>query len=441
MKRLFKKLTTGFILGLLQSIFPRFDHQADTIRIAAESENKNRILLKRSGGMPINVLFVCHEPALWSMFESIYKVMLVDDRFSPLIVVLPYKHESLADGQFKDSGMLEFLKLKGFPAISGYDGKKDWLNPKDLGPDYVFFQTPYSFFASEWSIEQISLIARVCYIPYATCLFKGQVEEILHPEIFYRHVHFKFVESSFAKQEFELKFGGYSWYNGEYVIASGHPKLDYLTDDDDHDVHVVDDLEDDSVWKRGLDQNIKRILWTPRWNSEEGACHFFDYKDFFIQFCRDNPEVDFAFRPHPLCFWNFLKSGELTAEELSKMDADYALSPNMVIDQNGEYHDTFLSSDILVSDISSMMLEYLATGKPIVYSHRVDQFNKLGKELSKGMYQVCNEVELMNVLRMLLSGEDPLRSTREQLIGSLLFLPERGASLIIKNCLQRDFTT
>jgi hypothetical protein len=299
-----------------------------------------------------------------------------------------------------------------------------------LEPDYEFFQTPYSLFPAAWSVEHISLIARVCYVPYATCLFSGQVDETLHPASFYRFTHLEFLESVHVKRDFAGKFEHVDWYGDERVVISGHPKLDFA------------ELAHDPVgeaWKSGTDENAKRILWTPRWNTGEGACHFFDYKDFFKELCEERREVDLVFRPHPLCFQNFLKTGELSEQELSKLEAVYEQSPNMAIDKRGEYLDTFLSSDVLVSDISSMLLEYFATGKPVVYTHRMDQFNELGRELSKGFYWVRNESELKSTLEMLLSGEDPLRQAREELMESILFVPEGGAGAQIKEALRRDY--
>ena len=176
--------------------------------------------------------------------------------------------------------------------------------------------------------------------------------------------------------------------------------------------------------------SIQRILWTPRWTTSESACHFFDYKSFFYEFCDAHQEVDFIFRPHPLCLKNFVSSKEITEEEVAQMRGHYMDSPNMVIDEGGDYRDTFLSCDILISDLSSMMLEYLGTGKPIIYTHRVDLFNDLGRELSKGIYWVRDQDELRNTLEMLLSGNDPLYPIRQGLIKSLLCLPEGGAGVL-----------
>jgi CDP-glycerol glycerophosphotransferase (TagB/SpsB family) len=98
-----------------------------------------------------------------------------------------------------------------------------------------------------------------------------------------------------------------------------------------------------------------------------------------------------------------------------------------------------MTSDILISDFSSMMVEYFATGKPIIYTHRTNLFNEYGIMLSEGLYWVQNIRELDETISMLLSGKDPLRKRREELMNVLFFMPEGGAGRLIKEHVQTDY--
>lgn len=427
-RKIARKLRNRF----LGSWIRQFEQQEGMIKALADANFRTRSMLKHSQNQPIHVLFVCHEPALWSIFDSVYKTVVEDPDFTATVVALPYRHSTLPEGQYQDKGVFEYLKEKGVNVIRGYDKEKnEWLNPLSLNPDYVFFQTPYPVFPESWSVKQISMIAKICYIPYATCLFAGEVEEGLHPISFFNFTSIFFKESSFCKEIFVKIFKNRDWFNEKKVILSGLPKLDYLID---HNELIG------RVWKRGLQKNIKRILWTPRWRTSEGTCHFFDYKDYFVNYSQKHKDIDIVLRPHPLCLQNFLKTNELSASDLERMENEYDNSLNMAIDKTGEYIDTFLTSDVLVSDISSMLLEYFVTGKPIIYTHRVDVFNDFGRQLSKGFYWVKNSAELKETLEMLIAGNDPLREKREELIKLLLFLPEGGAGLRIKEVIRTDFS-
>lgn len=430
-----KKIVTNLLYNMRKRLFKpillKFDQHESMMKALADTNFRTRALVKRTQGKPINVLFVCNEPAEWSMFDSVYKAMAEDPGFAPLVIALPYRHGSLPEGQYKDAGMVEFCETRHIPAIRGYDKEtKEWLDPTSLMPDYVFFQSPYDFFPPIWSVKQISMIAQVCYIPYGITIFRGEVNNVVHPAHFFRFTSLYFKENSLSKELFINKFQDQEWFNQNKVTLSGFPKLDYLSE--------INEISS-TIWKRGLQKDIKRILWTPRWRTLEGTCHFFDYKEYFIKFCKQHQEVDFVLRPHPLCWQNFLKTKELTKDDLKNMETEYDNSLNMTLDKTGDYHDTFLTSDILVSDISSMLPEYFATGKPIVYTHRVDVFNELGRELSTGFYWVKNAVELKVALEMLISGSDPLWEKRQELRDSLLFIPEGGSGMRIKEAIGFDF--
>lgn len=388
-------------------------------------------MVKQELGRPINVLFVCHDPAFWSMFESVYFALARDPKFAPTIVTLPYRHSTLPQGEYKDAGMFEFLQGKGIEAIRGYNEASDkWASPESFAPDYIFFQQPYRLFPPEWAVERVSLIAKVCYIPYGTLLAKGELEEVVHPEDFFQYTALFFKESASAAGYFRNQFHGVAWFDEGKVRITGHPKYDYLREG----THILG-----GAWPRGMRAEVKRVLWTPRWRTSEGTCHFFDYRFFFRDFCKTHGMVDFVLRPHSLMFQNFVKNREMSETALAELRAEYKRSPNMSLDESGDYRDTFLSSDILVSDLSSLLLEYLATGKPIIYTHRTDLFNEIGRELSKGLYWVRNATELKETLEMLLSGKDPLEEKRTELMKALLFLPEGGAGMRIKCLVKQDF--
>lgn len=414
----------------LRPLLLRLGQQEGTMKMLVDAGFRTRAMIKLEFKKPIRVLFICHEPTLWGMFESVYNAMDIDLDFSPLVISLPYRHPTLPEGQYKDAGMLEFCIQRKIKAVQGYDKKRDeWLNPVTLVPDYVFFQSPYHLFPPMWSVERLSTIARVCHIPYGITIFRGKIYDVVHPAKFFRFISLFFKENSLSIKLFTDRFMAQGWFDHNKVILSGYPKLDYLNES--HEICH-------NIWRHGTNKDIKRILWTPRWTTSEGACHFFNYKDFFSSFCKDHPNVEFVFRPHPLCLQNFLKTGELTRNDLEHLKAEYENSFNMTLDETGDYRDTFLTSDILITDISSLMTEYYVTGKPIIYTHCVDMFNDLGRQLSEGFYWVKSSIDLERTLEMLISGNDPLKKKRTKILKTLFFMPKGGAGLQIKEAVRSD---
>lgn len=419
------------IIDFFLRIIKRKREQGALLRNISRSSIKERARIKKSLSKPIEVVFVCHEPSLWSMFESVYWAMKADPGYDPVVVALPYKHSSLPKGQFKNAGMYQFCIERDISVLEGVDEhSREWVDPLALMPDYFFLQTPYQLYHDKWSAKNLSTIGGICYVPYATSLFKGKVDEILHPAAFFKYVHLVFKEGCVTKELFQNKFQNEPWFDSSILRISGHPKLDYLSRSKDL-AH--------GAWKRPFSEGIKRILWTPRWNTSEGVCHFFEYRKTLSVFCEENSFVDFTFRPHPLCFQNFIKSGELTQSELDKLLMEYSDSENMLIDDSVAYHETFLSCDILVSDVSSMMLEFFVTGKPIIYTHRNNLFNEYGQALAEGFYWVENDTELQETLNKLIAGEDPLAEKRKELLKRIVSMPDGGAGEFIKDAVQNDF--
>ncbi|MGH9325492.1 MAG: hypothetical protein ACRD2B_02195, partial [Terriglobia bacterium] len=261
-----RKIGHKVITRITRQVRSRVEQQDVTIRALADANFRTRAMAMGAGKQPIRVLFVCHQPAMWNMFESVYQAMAGDREFAPLVVALPYTGYTLPKGEYKDSGMMEFCAKRKFHAIRGFDNDKDeWLNPATLVPDYVFFQQPYSsvergipLFPRAWCIEQVAMHARVCYIPYATLCEAGKEWMGVHPEGFFRHVSLFFMECPAQVELLAKEIEGKLWYQRGSIVLSGHPKLDYLREQS---------ACPDVIWKRGVQNNITRILWTPRYQT------------------------------------------------------------------------------------------------------------------------------------------------------------------------------
>jgi CDP-Glycerol:Poly(glycerophosphate) glycerophosphotransferase len=428
MKNVLKKLVVGFLDRWLRPVASQLKRQDTMLRTLADANARTRSILNRLQNQPIHVVFVCHNPSLWGKLNPVYIALRSDTCFKVSIVSAPYRHSIYGDDDFRDGGMAEFLKNNQIDAIEGYNKtNKQWLDLQDISPDYVFFQTPYDWqFPLLYTSEYISLFSRICYVPYfGILLYKGEVEKITHPPSFFRNVNIAFVSNASEREDLLSKFPDIL--SSKQVVVAGSPMLDYA-------LGAV--TAKGYAWKRNNKSNVKRILWTPRWRTSEGNCHFFDYKDYLLELANMRDDIDILFRPHPLCLPNFLATGEFPKEKQDEMFERVARMPNAGIDQSGDYQDTFLSSDILVSDMSSMLGEYFVTGKPIVYTHRVDSFNEFGAKLAKGFYWVRNQTELDEILQQLMRGEDPLKLTRQELIKKMFFVPRGGASNFIRNCLK-----
>ena len=154
-------------------------------------------------------------------------------------------------------------------------------------------------------------------------------------------------------------------------------------------------------------------MWNTRWSTNENNCNFFKYKDCFYEFCNSNTNIDFVYRPHPQAFLEWNATGEFTKEEQIAFREKYEKTNNMHIDESKNYYDLLFSSDLLISDYSSLILDYLITKKPIIYCEQENckMIGDIGN-VKEALYIVHNWDELVNTIEELIIGNDPLKMNR-----------------------------
>ena len=95
-----------------------------------------------------------------------------------------------------------------------------------------------------------------------------------------------------------------------------------------------------------------------------------------------------------------------------------------------------------MTDLSSIIVEYFVTGKPIIFcktEHDQQEYLDFFKRILDISYVVNNQQELYEALEMMRKGEDPKKEERLQLVNEL-FGPDIGhvAKRIIKE-IEKDF--
>ena len=164
--------------------------------------------------------------------------------------------------------------------------------------------------------------------------------------------------------------------------------------------------------------NGKNILWTPRWTSDEmyGGTTFFAYKDKILSLKTKIPESNLILRPHPLTFQNALRLGKMTESEIEEYK-ESVREHGASFDANEMVGDTFRQTDILITDYSSIILEFFLSGKPVIYCAKTNiSLSEVYKQIFQGFYIAENWEEVETTVRKLLKGEDELKAIRMNII-------------------------
>lgn len=382
---------------------------------SARTEPSGRRPVPPAGeGRPTRIAFICHMPALWSKLEPVYQAAAAAPDFEVFVMAAHRDPE-------KSREAAAFLSARGIPVMGGPDEPSaDWGPQR---PDYVFHSVPYEhFYPDTLQPEKVWACSRLCYVPYVgQLIYTGGVAETTHHSAFFRLLRLAFLADEWERDRLVK---GPRWCGrdeGMKVVGSPH----------------AEQVNAAVAGRPATLSRPPRVLWTPRWNTGEGNCHFFDYKDFLLQ-AAEAGDIELTFRPHPLCLPHLLKTGELTQEEHDRYLARIDRCALARLDQGGDYLRSLAEHEIFVSDMSSVLGDAFLTGKPVIYTHRVDDFNELGRFMAAGFYWVRTEGELAERLRLLSAGDDPLRSKREELLSIFNQKQPPGAAERILDHIRKD---
>lgn len=389
--------------------------------------------LSRNG--PIRVGFLCQYLPAWTKVSSIYRQMQDDPRFEPFLLCLP---SGIRDGQLLDPDCLEndtyrYCLEHGYPeAINTLTGKHTWLDLKAMNLSYVFYPRPYnSLVPAPYSSKVVRRYSRVCILMYGIATTEDITRVTLNRD-FMSSCYYYFAEARFAERINKRNNWLLHKLGLQKSACLGVPVLEQLGNAKE----VISPSWDFS-------KNPFRVMWTPRWTTakSEGGSNFFTYWKSLPDYAEAHPEMDFLFRPHPLAFSNFVKTGEMSEQDVSDFKARCHALSNVELDREAQYEATLWGSSVLISDISGIMPEYFTTGKPMIFcasNMELKLADFAERMILEGCYVVNNQEELFACLDKLSKGDDPLREVRQTLIPELFGQSSANATRNIMEALAND---
>lgn len=350
------------------------------------------------GARKIRVGFLVQMKEVWDKQAPVYEKLTVDNRFSAsLIVVPPYDSRTSVCSSGEYEALLRFLKTK-YPAadiLKAYD--KHWLDLSPIGFDYIFYPRDWeNELPPAYRTKEVIKYAKTCYIPYGIGGFRYDRQFYLKRS-FFLSLYINFCNS---KEEADL-----------------FPENRYK-----HNIFLGLPVIDGSIARQqGNEAGSNTVLWTPRWTFEEmyGGTTFFAYKDKILSLKTKIPDINLILRPHPLTFKNALRLGLMTERDIE----DYKNSVRehgASFDTNEMAGDTFRQTGILITDYSSIILEFFLSGKPVIYCAKTNiNFSETYKQMIRGCYIAENWEQIETIVQKLRKGEDDLKTVRMNIIENI----------------------
>lgn len=356
-----------------------------------------RVRKKQHANSKIKVAFIAQMPEIWDKESPIYEAMLADQEFDPVLVAIPpcYDPEnSTINTEYGESNYF----LEKYPSCIRAYNNGAWISLANYNFDYVFLQRPYDhYLPNGFRSYDLVRFTKVCYIPYGFVgadVFNGGNSD----KTFFRNIYFSFLESEYMVDVLSKKFRTRSERKNHKILNAGYPALiPYFSFDKTENLHT--------------------LMWTPRWSFDPviGGSNFLNYKDCFIDTVKRYPDFRYIFRPHPLMFGEILNKGFMTQKEIDNYIAELE-AIGVVYDKNTPLVESLKSVDVLITDFSTIIIQFFLTGRPIIYCESCIELNKTYQKMKKGMYLVNSNEDFIDSVSNISRKGDYLKSTRDEII-------------------------
>lgn len=352
----------------------------------------------------IRILFIASYPIIWAQYGArLYEGFASHPQFSPLVLFAPAFFMGCRPNNlgFADS-LRELLISGGTPFVPGrsYDLRRH-------RPHVVMIPQPYpSQLPQNFDLETLAAVgARPAYLPYGVSLMSSTLArdtEVHQPLIIGA---WRVFLRSKMQQDY---FGRYCPSGNAHTVVTGHPKYDAYADPPP----PRRDILDKAAGRRIVLLNLGHVISSGPNVRQYSMCDLLGPAIMENVAKRDDLLV--VLRLHALAGSVLMKSLGPGVDSFSQWKNEIQACPYLFLDESSDMMPTFMTADALISDISSLLLEFMPTGKPILYLVPPNPAPLL-KSLASfeaGLYKAHNWSEVDAFLNMLIEGEDPLRSQR-----------------------------
>lgn len=364
---------------------------------------------------PLNVLFFALDSNTWK-YDSLFQAMQADSCFSPVVLVVPQvnKGKEFMLDQLRHG--CEYYKSKGYPTVCSYNEETDtYVDAFSLHPDFIFFSNPYdSLVDKRYNIKHFEDRCLTCYVNYTFCSvpFRWQCASAFHQKV-WRY----YVECGDNLEQVK------KYYSGDNCVVTGYPIADMFASTN----------ETGKDWKLN-DRELKRVIWAPH-HTVQGQTSwiqfstFLLYYDVMLRIAKEYKDmVQFVFKPHPLLMPALYGHPDWGKERTDAYYSQWVNGDNTAY-VNGDYIDLFKSSDAMIHDCGSFIIEYLYTKKPVMFLDTYDrqsQSNEAAKKAYKCHYIGKSEDDIRKFIeRVVIGGIDDKEEKRNSFYDEFL-LPPNG---------------
>ncbi len=300
----------------------------------------------------LKVLFLAELGAKWDAMDSVYWAYKNRKDCEVQVVIAPiFRAVKYPNGEIKSDVIYrDYLSKIGINHIPF----KDYDIKKEL-PDITFTSQPYESVTPEqfWA-ENVAPYTRLVYLPYYTVAsISCNEQRLVQCRMPIHKLAWKVVvQSPYVKEVYKEYFIG----DVDKIVPYGLPKWDYVVNMPKRNIELPDE------W--GKLKGKRTILISYHYNIKNPKFFMQSIKELFAKVEGSNRACIIRFHPLMDMMYNvYYTEMKLDWEKLkSKLEN----SKNFVIDENERYDMAFKFSDIFLTEPTSLIYQYVLTGKPII---------------------------------------------------------------------------
>lgn len=363
----------------------------------------------------INVCFFLIHESVWK-YEGLYQLLKEDKRFNPVVLVCPYVMYG-EDVMLNDmENAYNSFKHRGYNVLKALKDDNTWVDVKnELKPDIIFFTNPHNLTKPQYYIYNFQEYL-TCYVPYN--FGNSHLLDMFHNQEFHNLIWKLFAESKIHK-EYSVNVARNKGIN---VEVTGFPGTDKF-------LKITSGLDSDTNWKY---KHTKKIIWAPHHTIDEDKS-FISFSSFLIyyQFMFDlldefKDRVEIVFKPHPLLKVKLYENPDWGKQRTDEYYDSWNNHKYGGLNE-GDYIDLFLTSDAMIHDSGSFLIEYLYTEKPVIRTDRdesiISRLNTFGKMAYDVHYIANNKNEIIKYINDILFLEKDFKNEKRLEFKNTYLLP------------------
>jgi CDP-glycerol glycerophosphotransferase (TagB/SpsB family) len=218
---------------------------------------------------------------------------------------------------------------------------------------------------------------------------------------------------------------------GENVELIGHPRFDVIRKLEKRKAEIPVGWKEKIAGKLVVMWNTHSYIATENWST------FGAFGRQVLDYFKSTQQLVLLWRPHPHFFNSLVNGGIMTEAQVDELMAQVRDTENMILDQTSDYISAFSVADALISDASSILVEFLLTSKPSLYTYNESNYSIVHEDLQPAFYQASTWEEVEKFLQMVVDKIDNKLGERMNVVEN--FMPNVGrdvGELIMDKCIQ-----